>query len=478
MYDIKDEFVKLFTSCSSFHESLVDLDACFKTTIKQMPVVDDLLSSLSKINNNDIVELSFYSIASLTLKNNEEKEVINKYNYFISSNELDDEVEIRLHIDKNQSESISIYNFDYIENFFYKKSTNDLLVLFSMLLKDKNKLCFVVYDKMIEIYTDTISFLTHDKKPINKEIDRNSLLERCNRTSLFLNRNDIKLIPQDFIIRSCYVSKTKIINDIFSNIETILEFVYTANNAYIANDCLVLQFDPVGKAFEFKLLEIQMNPIWRDIYEWIYDNDATIERATIARNIISSYCETEYQIQGIKQEIVSCIKSNYTIYLKNIVEKYIDLKKNIADNIVENTNQIQNLSHELSDSLRDNFVAILAFLMASFLTNSIDFSMLLNKTVPNNFKLIFIVFIALSFVYLVAVYYISNEKWKWIEQDYRDLKDNYSCLLDNEDIEEMFKHDRFFNRTKESYRKFKRIVFISWIIILVLLIVTFIRFTF
>ena len=93
---------------------------------------------------------------------------------------------------------------------------------------------------------------------------------------------------------------------------------------------------------------------------------------------------------------------------------------------------------ELSDAIRNNFVAIIVFIMTALLTDSFDISKLLEKDISSRITVVCLVFTMVSLLYLEVTFLTSNEKWKWLEQAYNDLKENYKGTLDEADINEIF----------------------------------------
>ena len=60
------------------------------------------------------------------------------------------------------------------------------------------------------------------------------------------------------------------------------------------------------------------------------------------------------------------------------------MKNKISECIVDSAKQMQELSHDVVEAFRNNFVAVIVFLMTVLLTDSIDFSQFLEKTVSKS----------------------------------------------------------------------------------------------
>ena len=259
----------------------------------------------------------------------------------------------------------------------------------------------------------------------------------------------------------------------FERIETIFNYVYIANNSYLTDDKLVVQFNPAGYAFDFKLDEIQPNPILRKIFEWVFDTDHAVERAAITRNIISTNCKNIEQINSISEEIVGSIKSNFVIYQKSSVEKYIDAKNSIAENIIETSKQIQEMTYELTSGLRNNFLAVIMFLITVILTDSMDWDNLIIGGIPNDIVYMSYLFAIASAFYLIITIFGTVKKWGYCSKGYYQLKKNYEELLEQTDLNRIFSNDSLIKDAKKQIIKDTLIVSFIWIMFLLIMVVFF-----
>ena len=119
------------------------------------------------------------------------------------------------------------------------------------------------------------------------------------------------------------------------------------------------------------------------------------------------------------------------------------------------------------ESFRNNFVAVIVFLMTVLLTDSIDFSQFLGKTVSSNVTAVCGIFTIGSILYLIATIIMGEQKWKWLEQSYGDLKANYNDILDDQDIEEAFNHDQPIKTAKEQCKKLRCRMIGLWVAMII-----------
>ena len=336
MFNLKKKCESMFGTCDSFYEEVSELSAEYSGKIKSLPSTDELKKFFDCIPKCDEIKVQCEAIENWNFKSTNPVDWIEKYNEFIDSNEPEDDVRTVLNIRKKGEDFVSIYCFDEFEQKFTARGIKNIIDFFGNNINKKGYIRFNVLDKKIELFTKTIAFTNNiDTVWPTEGFDRVKLLECHNQASMFLNRNEVRLIPQDFILRRKNLDENDSIVLIFKKIETILEYIYLANIAHITSNEVVIQFDPIGKKFDFILSEIKFSLIWRQIYEWVFDTKDAVERAAIARSIISNNCKFPEEIANISESVLGSIKSNFVIYQKNSIEKYIDVKKNIADNIIE-----------------------------------------------------------------------------------------------------------------------------------------------
>lgn len=86
----------------------------------------------------------------------------------------------------------------------------------------------------------------------------------------------------------------------------------------------------------------------------------------MARNVISLHV-VEDDFTKIKGNIESSIKSNYNIYLKENVKKYIDVKNKINDSIFSLTNKFDDATGNLISSFKTSFYTLASLLISLIL---------------------------------------------------------------------------------------------------------------
>ena len=465
MFSIIESANELFGNAApSFCEEVLYHFTIRYSLIKQnLPDADTLLSWLGNIPERDLIEVTFTSETERSIRISNKGIWEEDYRSFLSDLLDDENIEVNVKITKEIIDStISIYCLARFAEFIEGLGITDHLNNFSRMFKNNNEhLLFYVLDNDGELSTASISF-AHANVSWEKEKLRSEMIKNCNGASIFMQRSQFGLVPQDFTVLRAS-SEYHEINEVFEKLRTVLSFIYLANTANIIDQKVILQFDPSSPGYEYELDQIAENPIIPQIYEWAFADDHSVEKATIARKIITIYCHSPQDVLDVGQDVLNSIRSDYQIYQKNHAEKYIDMKNKISDFIVDCIKQVQEISHELTDAFRNNFVAIIVFIMTVLLTDTIDFANFLGSEVSENVKLICGLFSAATLVYLIVTVAMTILKWCWIKNSYKDLKANYVDVLVVEDIKAAFKDDFPIKRSFRQLCTITIVVSVLWL---------------
>ena len=443
MFNIIDRANNMLkTTPSAYSEILYEFKVDYKIGKHSIPNTEELLTFTGDVPETDVISVTFSDgTTSVTVNNADWIEELEGFGNGLYES---DEVEVSIRIDKKVHNGVlNVYNLSSFSEFLSGRSYTQLFDNFVQLFElCGNRIVFHLLDTNGSLRTRTIAFSDNDVE-WKDDIPRHEHLKNCEDASVFLDRAKYPLLPQDFAVTGPVEgSGFGDIIELFERLRDIWSFLYLANSAYIANEKAILQFDPAGAAEEYEFEDLANNSVASRIYDWVYKDDGCVDKASIARKIINVYCRSKEAILAIDEKLFNSIKSDYVIYQKNHADQYIDMKNKISECIVDSAKQMQELSHDVVEAFRNNFVAVIVFLMTVLLTDSIDFSQFLGKAVSSNVATVCGVFTVGSILYLIATIIMANQKWKWLEQSYDDLKTNYKGTLDDQDIEEAFNHDQ------------------------------------
>jgi len=469
MFNIIDRTNQLLKSVPiSIQEILYEVTAQYKVGKDNLPDSDCLLGFTGDVVGNDKITVSFTDGSSTVHVG--AVSWIEQYESFVNGLYSSDEITVTIKVEKKILDSVlNVYSLEKFSEFLTGRTTVQLLENFVELFRScGEKIVFRLLDTNGSLRTKNIILTDNEDFEWNIRTTRSEQLKNCEDASVFLDRAKFPLVPQDFTIvgpieGNCFQG----VKDIFERLRRILSYVYLSNSAYVINDKVLLQFDPATSAEEYSFDELAENEIISKIYDWVFKDDSCVDKASISRKIINVYCREKQAILKIDEKIFNSIRSDYVIYQKNHADQYIDMKNKISECIVENAKQLQDLSHDVAEAFRNNFVAVIVFILTVLLTDSIDFTQFLGKEVSPNVTAVCGVFTIGSALYLIATVLMGSLKWKWIDESYQSLKNNYKGTLDEQDIEEAFSHDEPIENAKKQFKSFRLWMIILWVVMII-----------
>lgn len=452
-------------------ETLYDFLIEYRIAASDLPSSERLTDLCNKCSERDDIEIQFRSVEKFIFEGTEDLVKSRIYENYREQLEQDDSVDVAIKIKKKFiDETISVYSIEKFSEFLRGQKFEENLQLFVELFAGgRRHICFQTLNSDSCIHTNSIAFASEFESVIwDNTKNRDSAIRNCNDSSVFLRRAQYPLVPQDFtFIESMCGNRFNEIKELFDKLRNILSYLYIANTSDIVGDKAVLQFDPTVNGYEYELEKLSRNRYIWDIYNWIYKDEGSIDRAGIVRNIINIHCKTPNEILDIDMNIYKSAVANYVIYQKKHTEQYIELKNNLSEFIVESAGQLQELAHDLVEGFRNNFVAVIVFLMTVLLTDSIDFSNFTQTSISSNIVAVCGIFTLVSLLYMIVTVIAGNMKWGWLEKSYGNLKNNYNEVLDEHDIQIAVSNDAAFKDTEKEYKKIRFIISIIWIVSIV-----------
>ncbi len=378
--------------------------------------------------------------------------------------DIDEDENIKIHIEIKKSieeGSVSIYNFKSFVDEIMSKNIIEVMDSFNKLLLGQKYLVFEIDDFQQVFSTKTLVFKKRTETVTTIESDRDEKLNNCKLASYFYNKTEYNLLPDDFYIVSTFENNP--LKDIFNKIEVILSMAYISNSAHIEAGILYLQM--VGQRnmdFKYNLLQesnIKINHEFYKIYNWIYTGGNPVDKAIIARNLMSLHCKY-CDFIDIDEKTFASIQSNFNLYQRDNVTQYLELKSKLSEYVIGLSNNIGEIAVTLISRLKNSFVAFLTFLLSVLLTQ------LLSGNIENIFtmqvlQIIMLVLIG-SLIYMGVSIYEVNIMQAELEEGYDQLKDNYIGILDDRDIQEAFKSDEVINKKKKKLKEYKWVIAGIW----------------
>ena len=465
------EFSRVFqVDTLNIAERLNTVEASVSIEFQTLPSAEAICSLCKLVPTRDSLRL--------TLKNDSEDMVCVKnqqdhkpnFSNLISGLSPQDNIDIKIQIDKNVSNGkFSIYDFTSFSEDLVHRSVLEVLKWFSELLCRERMLKFEVFDYDISFSTRTMAFESSENAIFNPKINRNQRLRACKDTAYFYNMNTFEVVPDDFIIEGVMRSGD-CLRPLFGKLATILSLVYVANSASINDKSLNLQVSGQRTvSYELQIDNIREDEKWQNIYTWIYTDGNPTDKALISHNIISLHCKFA-TLLDIDSAVFEAIKTNYNLYLRNNVNQYLDMKRDIAKFIQNVVAQVGDYAVSILEKFKANLIAIFGFLFTVVLTK-IGGTQKWDEIFTRHTIYLIEVFVLGSLVYMVICFFEIRFKFKKTKQGYIKLKKNYQEVLSEAEIKEAFNDDKLLHDTECSVKKGMLGWSITWALLLIAIIV-------
>lgn len=415
-----------------------------------LPDKDEFKFVISSIDSNDIfiiiLKWGYENEIRFNIRGDEDQfdkfysELIYEYEHI-----KDISVTLDLFINKNQNE-IRIY---YPEVFFnFKLSSYDLEKFLNYLKTSReHRSYFSKKDFILE------SGFFHGQ-------DRNILEHKRVENVNFLNASEFPYYVEDFIISD---SIDELFTSFFKKLAIVFCIVSICDTSHIKGNCVTYKIKGY-KSFSGSILwddiQIEEYSEWLRLYEWIYLEGIASDKIGITRNIISLYCSNKICISA---EIFDSIQSGFILYLKENLEKYVEIRNKITDTLFNISIELSKKVDAIVDNMKVFFMIFISFYFAAFVMNAVTSAALKELFNPKMTALTLVLqFLSLPYLLFLNVNIVLSRRY--YDHLIENFKREYEGILDTNDIENIFSKSFSYEYLKNNNRH-KQIWFsILWII--------------
>lgn len=452
-----------------------DFDRC-ELKISLLLETDDILKVLDSLKrripkNRDSIVIKIYGeyesiddITASTLEN--DAKLLDE----------DDEKSITVIISKSIKDfCLSIYSLEKFEESLKIRSLEDLLYNFSEKSGDEQIVFNLIYDKL-EFWSRKYIFSTtfNNKKILfsneNEKIKISERNELCN-----INSNKrIDVLPYDFYLLQ-RTNQNLEIEKIFDKLTLLLSLIAISNYSSVKKNKLDYSINGYNNlkgeidfdSIVFNILDV--DKIY-NVFEWVYKEEKNIlERVEVSRNILSLYCINN-NILEINDNILNSIKSNYSIYLKRNVDRYMKVIKGGQDLLNELESSLYMLQDTFNNKFKKSISTLFTFLISTVLFNTLATGKIQNIFTKEITILTLALFIILIIVSVYEIFELVNNTDK-IENNYKEKKKLLYLILGKNEIENIFENIKILESNKKEVKK---LITKSAIIFIIMLIIIFI----
>lgn len=435
--DSRDTITVTFLDKSRDDSDFIVFQNEFPTTrVKLESMIDEFLIRAELIEED-------YFLCSIYISKKEEK----NQNFITRS--IYDLEKFSLFLTQNDDSSRELFVSEILNKFkkyFYETNTIYLFDVF-------NSNIHFITDHFI--FSSKLDELSKDKLSIDKKVIEN-LVEYTNITPIPY------FSPSDFFIKDS--QGETVLNNLFDKLCLILSLSSLANISVLKEDTLIIRLygqKAIVEELDFSKILFNKNIVndFYEIYCWVFYNKDSHERISIARNIMTLFYDGQSILTNI-ESILPSIKSNFEIYLKENVDRYVQVLNNVILLIQNLDKEIQDKAAAFSDDFKKNFTSFFTFIVSTILFNTLSTGKIENIFTPEITIITFSMLI-ISLIYLVISIFEINNQIKQINLQYEKNKKYYSSILNEEDINRIF--NDVVTLSNSIMVKKRKNIFILWI---------------
>lgn len=294
------------------------------------------------------------------------------------------------------------------------------------------------------------------------------LLASRNKCCLFYESKSYPVVPQDFDLTPDFDHQG--ISDLFSTLKLVFSIAFLADISSLDGK----NFTATIKGYKHITSTIQFDgskdkeiaASYYEIYLWAYTDGSVTDKLGISRNLLSIHID-DNSFRTLRNGTMPAIISNYSIYLKENVKQYIDIKNKLSDQIQKQSEKASDMVKSIGTYLRTSIFSVYSFVITTFIIRSMAKTST-EGIFNNELYAIFLMFIAISISTLIYAYKEAEAELRRFQAIYESFKSRFDDLISKSDKERILQNDKEFNRdvayVKESR---KRAVFL-WIACLTL----------
>lgn len=309
--------------------------------------------------------------------------------------------------------------------------------------------------------------------------NKDKLISDRNKGCLFYENKNYPFIPQDFNISPAFEHTG--IADLFNTLKLAFSIIFLADITSLDDKALTVTI----KGYRHISGDIQLDgskdakiaAAYYEIYQWVYADGSVTDKLGIARNLLSIHIVGN-ALKSLQDGSMPAIISNYSIYLKDSVKQYIEIKNKLSDQIQKQSEKASEMVKSVGAYLRTSIFTVYSFVITTFIIRSLSKAPA-DGLFTDGIYLIFIMFIFLSVATLVYAYKEAEAELSRFESIYDAFKSRFDDLLSKSDRDRILQNDKEYNRDVEYVKKSRKRAVYLWLscLIVVFIFVTIIKLT-
>lgn len=384
--------------------------------------------------------------------------------------EDDENYSITLKIDKLVNEgNLTIYDVSSFATFLEGLKLQQILYNFNRFIFEYGGIYFRSCE---DVYgdSDSIHFLKENEDINLRSSRRSELITMRSQITTYLNSSEYDLVAEDFI----FYRKTNNdnINNVFYKLSVLYSIIGISDVSIIKDDKLKLiinGYRRIEAIVDYNGIYDEKLNEYLKVYDWIYDNNINnnfVDKVGISRNVISSSINENNILNGI-EGLFNSICSAHSIYLKENVKEYLEVKAKVTEFLFDLSSKMSELSNEIGKAMLNNIIAFLGVYIGIFITSA--FSEGQSEIFSKDISYMSLLLLIGSCGYLLLSIWEEYSEYKRYKEIYDRFKKSYNDVLDNNDIKSIFKNDEYLENDKKYIIKKSRVYIFIWIVVLIAL---------
>ncbi len=470
--EIINSIIELFTlsKCTNNideDDKSFELNAQFNIT--KLPSKDELIECIIKISDRDriVIYANINDEEDITIY----KDNTDRIDDLLDNKNINKNINLKIKVLKEvQYNCLSIYSFEKFIEFLNNKTLTGLLFIFKRIIQDNDFICFECMEHIDPFYTSSFYFYSKDSEcHINNDdlINRNEIIEKRKSICHYQNASTYKFTPEDFnlIERSTNKPLNKIFDKLLLFHSIIFLFDITSNEKEVFKYSLN-GFKVFSDEIDFANLDASKSEIYYKVYKWVYRENNLSDRIGLTRNLITIHLINK-NVFDLDERIINALDSNYKIYLRENIQRYIEVKNKVSDFLNDSSQKASSIADSFGSSFKTSIYSFVTFVTSVFIVRALvkgNFT----EIITDNFIYISLGILLLSLIYFFFSLWELNKNKIRFEKNYNSLKKRYIDLLDEKNIQDIFNNDDDFNEDIAHIKSRKCSFTLLWIITIVI----------
>lgn len=249
-----------------------------------------------------------------------------------------------------------------------------------------------------------------------------------------------KMIPDDFyLIRRSGIQE---VDTLFDKLCMLIVLTFLTDISEFKEDSIYYKlygYKTIADELNLENINVTNLQSFFNIYAWIYhDNQqSTIsDKLGMARNLITLHVRNT-KLDEVEGDVFTAVKSNFDIYLKENVQRYLEVKNQVSTFIYDMSIKAENNADMLANSFKNNLLIFISYFVSIIIVTAIDKS---KSFTVFTVEVTGITFLILLISWFYRKYIVEDIKAKKnrFDSKYLNFRNRYADILDEMNLDSLF----------------------------------------